>query len=177
MIDLDITTKNLERIYKELPRLDITNLEVTIKNLEKIHKELPLLAEKIPSIRHEFNMNVLGCYSSSTLSNPFCETYGCGLGHSARLFDLSKPEYYNDEGCFRYGLFSQCILPSIEVEYSLWHYLFCDEWGEVYSKFKAFEDFIERVANVVKLLKEKGVCEVYFDPAASNDFTIENELI
>lgn len=146
----------------------MNDLQTTINNLERIYIELPILADKIPSIRGEFNMIKIGCYSSSTLANPFCQTYGCGLGNSARVFDLSKKEYYNDEGGFRYTRFSDSVLPSLRSEMSLWSYLFSSEWGYYNSKHKTFEDFISRVASVIKLLKEKGVCEVDYNPYISN---------
>ena len=150
----------------------MNDLQTTIMNLEKIHRELPLLADKIPSIRKDFIMGEYGCYNNSTLSNPVCDSHGCGLGNSARLFDVSKPEYYNKWGKFCYTSFSKDILPSLKSD--LWHYLFSVGWGEEHSGFKTFDNFIDRVSNMIELLKEKGVVEVSFYHSSSNDLTIIN---
>ena len=150
----------------------MNDLQITIANLEKIHVELPILAEAIPSIRGEFDMKVLGCYDKSTLDNLVCRTYGCGLGNAARLFDLSKGEYYNARGEFSYFLFSQGILPSLTVTPILLDYLFSSKWGCSYSNYKTFEDFIQRMGNMIQLLKKKGACIVWFDPEESNDLAV-----
>ena len=148
----------------------MNDLDITIKNLEKIHKELPLLADKIPSIRKEFDMDSYGCYSGNIMGNTSCKTHGCGLGNSARLFDLSNELYYNSRGKFDYMLFSQSILPSLKGW--LWQYLFSSEWGESYSEYKTFDHFIERVGNMIKLLKEQGAVVVTYSPSRSNDLRI-----
>ena len=154
----------------------MTDLEKTIKNLEKIYNELPSLAYKIPFIKEEFDMSKYGCYYGGSVRVIICRTYGCGLGNSVRLFDISKKEYYNNDGRFDYRLFTDSMLPSLitylRARSRLWYYLFSAEWGHKSSKFKTFDHFIERVGNVIKLLKEKGVCNVDFNPQKSNDLVI-----
>ena len=151
------------------------NLQVTITNLEKIYVELPLLADEVKTIREEFDMLEYGCYDHNTIDNSVCRAYGCGLGNASRLFDLNKKEYYVYDEEFDYELFSDSILPSLKdmnIGDILWRYLFSYVWGQHHSNYRTFDHFIERVAQVITLLKEKGVVEVTFDPEVSNKLTV-----
>lgn len=134
--------------------------EKTIKNLTKIKNELPLLAFKIPEIISDFDMLNYGCYknvSKDKINNDnVCKTYGCGLGNTARLFDLNKEEYFWHSG-FNYDLFCKDILPSLYMSYSYedldtnvnecWYYLFSAQWG--LTSYNCFSSFIYRIENLL----------------------------
>ena len=82
------------------------DLQLTMKNVQKIIDELPPLAEKIPEIREDFDMLVMGVYScyefKEIVSFNYCKTHGCGLGNSARLFDKSDKRYYDQFNEFNF---------------------------------------------------------------------------
>ena len=43
--------------------------KLTIKNLKKVLRELPLLSEKMPEIKQDFNMEILGVYKGLEKGN------------------------------------------------------------------------------------------------------------
>ena len=54
--------------------------KITIKNLKKVLRELPKLAKKIPEIKQDFNMEILGVYKGLEKENlKQCKTVGCLL--------------------------------------------------------------------------------------------------
>lgn len=131
--------------------------KITLASLKKIYEELPKLAEKDPSIINDFNMNHFGVYQDlkkKQIDNNVCGTMGCGLGNSARLFELESTDF-NSVGTFSYNRFGQRILPfcyepdeddgdgcPLMIETSLWDFLFSHHWATIQPR---FDQFIERV--------------------------------
>lgn len=134
---------------------------ITLASLKKIYEELPKLAETMPSIKDEFDMTVYGAYCGlkSHLIEPECETYGCGLGNSARLFELKESDFYYKK--FKYDNFGKRILPScyskddssVTKEKKLWNFLFSSTWDDYQP---SFEQFIQRVKYAIDMDLEIG---------------------
>lgn len=128
---------------------------ITLANLTKIYNELPELAKKIPNIRQEFDMDVYGVYCGlkSTAVETECKTHGCGLGNSARLFDIQKSDFTYKE--FSYDRFGKRILPYLYMEYGddLWHFLFSSSWSDYQP---TFAHFIKRVKYAIDMNLEIG---------------------
>ena len=127
----------------------MTNKKKTLMNLKKIYNKLPELAKKERYIIDDFNMQHYGCYN---YLYPFqfhmCNTLGCALGNSARLFDLNNNLYYLNEA-FNYPKFGKIILPSLYYKGNVnttWEFLFSSEWVNYQS---TFNEFITRLKYVI----------------------------
>jgi hypothetical protein len=138
-----------------------TDKQITLASLKKIYEKLPVLAETIPSIITDFDMNTFGIYTYNTpkqIKQHDCKTHGCGLGNSARLFRLVKSDFdWENEFC--YHKFGARILPTTydgSRLTSLWHFLFSSDW-KVYQT--SFEQFIERVKYAIDMDLEVGEWE------------------
>ena len=79
----------MEKYLKNLNLSIEKQKQITKKNLLKVVNELPELAKKFPDIINDFDMSVLGIYDCSIFYNIKeikCDTIGCLLGNSARIF-------------------------------------------------------------------------------------------
>lgn len=113
----------------------MTDFEKTMVNLKMVAVELPKLAEKIPSIKEEFDMRKYGCYEYSDEKNPVCKTYGCLAGNIARLFDVKNPKYYDEFGQFSTENFIDREFPSLDLNNG-WNFLFSSAWRHYQTTFK-----------------------------------------
>ena len=126
--------------------------EITRKNLERVLKELPLLSEQMPEIKQDFNMGIYGVYNCLKRENlSQCNTCGCLLGNSARVF---KDEFTNDlfkNNNFNYNLFGFKFFPYLygNVYYGniRWGYLFSGSWGK--TKFGDLKNALQRIKNLL----------------------------
>lgn len=129
-----------------------TDKEITLANLKKIYKKLPKLAETIPSIITDFDMNTFGIYTYNTpkqIKEHVCKTHGCGLGNSARLFKLLRTDF-DWENEFAYHQFGERILPFTYNANpdNLWYFLFGSDWS---AHQPSFEQFIQRVKYAIDM--------------------------
>lgn len=135
-----------------------TDKQITLASLKKIYKELPVLAQTVPSIITDFDMQTFGIYTYRTrkeINEHACKTQGCGLGNSARLFRLMKSDF-DWEHEFAYHQFGARILPTTydgSRLTSLWYFLFSSDW---YGHQSTFEQFIERVKYAIDMDLEVG---------------------
>jgi len=145
----------------------IEKLDLTLKNLQKVYDELPALAEKIPAIRTDFDICHFGVYWAQTkqfvLTND-CGTTGCLLGNAARLFDLQNNAYYHHVGArleFSYMHFGSTIFPALYRAYKdgtpnmwqpndMWDYLFSEHWAHTQPTFD------QAIARLKYFLEVKG---------------------
>ena len=138
--------------FKEVCRLsEEDKKELTRKNLQRVYNELPKLAEKIPEIKTDFNMGIFGIYDKLKKINfKECGTYGCLLGNSARLFVNEFTEYFFDiDNKFCYRFFGSVYFPYMNIyKYEIaYNYLFSYKWA--ITKFNKFEDAIQRIGNLL----------------------------
>ena len=129
--------------------------ELTRKNLIRVLEELPKLVEKMPEIKRDFNMGILGVYYKLKKEDfNKCRTTGCLLGNAARIFtDELTDELFNEFGKFSYYLFGIYFFPYLyygrDYDYKTqWEYLFIPEWSR--TKFNKFEDALQRIENLLK---------------------------
>lgn len=123
------------------------DMQITLKNLQKVYDELPKLAEKYPGIKEKFNMCIFGVFydqHESTKKIHVCGTAGCLLGNSALVLRKSKNDYINSR--FSYSKFSKRVFPLLDSDsdscFSLWHFLFSMSW-KYYQP--SFEEALQRV--------------------------------
>ena len=127
--------------------------KITIKNLKKVLRELPKLAKKIPEIKQDFNMEILGVYKGLEKENlKQCKTVGCLLGNAARVF---VDEFTDDlfiDNIFNYTLFGQKFFPYLYESYDYLNirlvYLFNDYWAK--TKFYNLDSALQRIENLLK---------------------------
>ena len=128
--------------------------ELTRKNLQRVLTELPLLAEKMPEIRRDFDMRILGVYKGLKKENlNQCKTVGCLLGNAARIFEDEFTEdlfvIYNQ---FYYRLFGCKFFPYLYVDFdcvtSKWKYLFNIGWSK--TKFNDLNSALQRIENLIE---------------------------
>ena len=128
---------------------------ITLANLTKIYNELPELAKKNPKIRQEFDMDLYGVYCGlkANIIKTECKTHGCGLGNSARLFDVQKSDFSDKE--FSYDKFGKRILPYLYMDYgqNVWAFLFSASWSQCQPTFK---QFIKRLKYAIDMDLELG---------------------
>jgi hypothetical protein len=138
----------------------LSDKEITKANLIKIYEDLPKLAEQIPAIKAEFDMNEFGVFAGQKQKelNSKCKTYGCGLGNAARLFDIVETDFNNSDSTFNYMLFGKRILPGLyynlyKLQNTLWDFLFDWKWADYQP---TFDQFIERVKYTIDMDLEIG---------------------
>lgn len=129
----------------------MTDFEKTMANLKMVAVELPKLAEKMPSIKEEFDIRTFGCYEYTDESNPICNTYGCLAGNITRLFDPRNPKYYDEFGQFD-------TLRFIDVEFPYlkrgnWLFLFSIDW---YTCQPTFQQAMKRIEYFIAKNGELG---------------------
>lgn len=107
-------------------------LEITLKNLQKVVDELPKLAEKIPEIITDFNMALFGVYDRCQINEiqNRCNTFGCLLGNTARLFPIKEDYFMSIAKQFDYDIFCNDIFPYIIMkhDYDDWDFIFNANW-------------------------------------------------
>lgn len=144
----------------------LSDKEITKANLIKVYEELPKLAEQIPEIKNEFDMERYGVYDTmigEKIETTSCRACGCGLGNSARLFKLMPSDFGGDG--FTYNLFGQRVFPALYLESTyfttrkyaetnrLWRFLFDTAW---FNYQPTFDQFIERVKYAIDMDLEIG---------------------
>lgn len=135
----------------------MTDKEKTMENLRMVLEELPKLAEKIPSIRDDFDMDRYGCYEELEPENiNECQARGCLLGNIARLFPMLD-KYFNEFGEFDYDNF--CIQEFPMLDSSVkglnknWCFLFDMSWS-LYQP--TFDQAMNRVKYFIECDGELG---------------------
>lgn len=134
----------------------MTDKEITLKNLQRVYDELPELAKTIPSIIEEFDMQIYGIYDNLTkdqIKNNQCQTIGNGLGNCALLFGVDQSDFSSER--FSFYKFAIRIFPYL-LRISLdqgWSFLFHENWAHVQP---TFHQFIERVKYYIDCNGELG---------------------
>ena len=127
--------------------------DLTRKNLQRVLRELPKLAEKHPYIRNDFDMGTFGVYDNLKKENlNQCNTVGCLLGNSARIFEA---EFTNDLFLtygFDSALFGKKFFPYLYEGFGYgklgYVYLFTGRWSK--TKFNKLKDAFQRVENLLE---------------------------
>ena len=126
--------------------------ELTRKNLQRVLTELQKLAEQMPEIRRDFDMDILGVYNNLEKENlNQCETVGCLLGNAARVFVDEFTEDLFLEYEFKYSLFGKKFFPYLYSTNDYFSirlvYLFGYNWAE--TKFKDLDSALQRIKNLL----------------------------
>ena len=145
--------------------------KLTIKNLKKVLRELPKLAKKIPEIKMDFNMKILGVYNYCKINELHkCLTSGCLLGNSARIFEA---EFTDDlftcfQNTFNYKSFGIKYYPYLYDIYGneniRWKYLFSLRWAKprfVDLNTLYFDDLNSALQRIENLLENDLECNEF----------------
>ena len=127
--------------------------ELTRKNLQRVLEELPKLAEQMPEIRRDFDMEIYGVYNNLEKENlGQCGTYGCLIGNAARVFkDEFTDDLFDEYNKFDYNLFRKKFFPylygGIDYVTLKWVYLFSMDWAG--TKFNDLDSALQRIENLI----------------------------